>query len=86
MLGYCIGLMKGNEMMKNWNPVDFVVFALAVVVAGALSITAFESVVYKMPLSTEKAAIVDRIYIGVLAIVSLYVGARVGGNNKKDER
>lgn len=68
--------------MKNWTPVDFVVFALAFVIALALGVSTLNNVLYKIPLSPERADIVDRIYIGIISIVSLYVGAKVANNNK----
>ena len=73
------------EVMKKFEPVDWVIFILAFIIAATLSATAVYTVIHKLPLTAIKADIVDRIYVSVLSIIALYVGSKVAHKNKKDD-
>jgi hypothetical protein len=73
--------------MKSFNPVDWVVLILALVVAITLGAFAINSVVNHLSLTNEKLYLVQGLYSGTISVIALYVGSRLKNddNDKKNK-
>ena len=61
------------------NPVDIIVLAIVVVVGISIGIPLINLVVNDLPYDVERSETISRLTTSAIAIISLYVGARLNG-------
>ncbi len=66
--------------MKNWQPVDVIVFALALVIA--LVLLSYAAGGWFLDPSEHKAELIEDICQSALAVVALYVGSKLPRKQK----
>ena len=69
----------------NWKPVDVIVLILAVMVGISLFATVIIPVMLGEPISDTRAKILSSIAGSVVAVISVYVGARIREGRKNGE-
>jgi len=63
----------------TWQPVDYIVAVLALGIAVALILTTGAPLALHKPLSEERAKLLNSLAVALIAIIALYVGAKVEG-------
>lgn len=72
-------------MKMKWEPVDIVVLSLAGVIAFVLVFGELKLLLTDRTLSAEAVKAYTHLTGALIAIISLYVGSKLGNRNKKEE-
>ncbi len=68
-----------------WQPEDYIVAALAVLIISGMFVRLYGVVFQGLPISSEDARITENILSGIMAIISMYIGAKIQKHRDKDE-
>ncbi len=68
-----------------WKPEDYIVAALAVLIISGMFVRLYGVVFQGLPISSEDARITENILSGIMAIISMYIGAKIQKHRDKDE-
>ena len=69
----------------GWKPEDYIVAALAILIISGMFVRLYGVVFMGQPLSGDTARITENILSGVMAIISMYIGARIQKHRDKNE-
>ena len=70
--------------MKDWSPVAVIIMWLSIVVGLILLAGAIAPMVYKAPMTGEKAKMLEDLVKSVITIISVFVGAKM--QQQKDDK
>ena len=62
----------------KFSPVDIVMVILAVSLSVSLIYLTISPAITKIPRNTEQSKLLKEIFVAIIAIISLYVGSKLG--------
>ena len=74
-----------NEKRNNWKPVDCVMFVVVVTICAAVLIGAGQVLFHRDDLHPQAHEALTGIFASLIAILSMWVGARIRRHRDDDE-
>ncbi len=68
----------------SWKPEDYIVAALAILIIVLLLFRMYGVVLLNVPVTADAARVVEGLLNGVMAIISMYIGAKIQKHRDKD--
>ena len=66
----------------KWTPVDIIILIITIAVTAAFVFIHVGTLIKHEPMAEKSAQILGQIYFAFIAIVSIYVGAKIRNNGK----
>ncbi len=68
-----------------WKPVDYIVAALAMLIITGMSVRIYGVVFQGLTLSAQEEDLTESVISGIMAIISMYIGAKIQKHRDKDD-
>ena len=68
-----------------WRPEDYIVASLAALIITGLSVRLYGVVFQGLTLSSQDEELTESIISGTMAIISMYIGAKIQKHRDKDD-
>lgn len=70
--------------MKKWEPYDIIVFIITIVIGFVLVFREVRGMITDHEMSPEAAKFIAHATGGLIAVVSLYIGSKLGNKKEKE--